>query len=542
MLKYVDLHNQKSNMKLITLFITTTLSFYCSAQIKKDYQLKQSSVFTDEYRHSTIVHSKNEGKDGCVIARSYKGSAPSTTQGYYIEHYNANMELVKNFEYEQENPPHHKYKMAMGVVSLENTMSFIDIFYNVKEKAYQCMAHNIDLKTNKITDIELFKVSRKELDDMGKITLSGLFYKGENSIDDGSPVAFITSEEKDAFAIMLTIRGKDKKYFKIYSFDNMLTKKLEYTCIRGNKNEDFHFNNINVANAGNTVYLLNMVHTADMKGKESLCELTEVSSGGERTGRFNNEGNLSESLKMFRKGNSIICAGFYIRPDSNWFDGVSYFEMDASTLEVKTIKHTPFSDDIRKYKKGNWIIRKYGKQLNFKGVIITDDGEIILNAEEYCEVTTTPMGGAGMVMGMGITGGNTFYYFDDIITVKINNLGEVDWVKNIGKNQIAEGPDDAYVSYTSIYKNNTLSLFLNIDRDVKTDGKGEVEFKQRIKSKSDLTVIKIDNYGNMSYEKLLDNENSYVPFMTAKGIVGLNDLFFLGRKGRDKQLLKITIQ
>lgn len=530
-------------MKLLILFITTTFSFCCCAQIKKEYQLTQSTVFTDEYRESTIIHSKNDGKDGCFITRSYKGNPPSTTQGYYIEHYNANMNVVKYFDYEQENPPHHKYKMAMGVVSLDNTMSFIDIFYNVKEKAYQCMAHSIDLITNKTSDTELFKVSRKELDDMGKITLSGLFYKGENSINDGSPVAFITSEEKDAFAIMLTIRGKDKKYFKIYSFDNALNKKLEYTCTRDDKKDEFYFKNISVANSGNTVYFLNMVHTDDMKGKKSLCELTEISSTGERTGRFNDEGNLSESLKIFKKGNSIICAGFYIHPESNWFDGVSYFEIDSNTLTVQKMKHTPFSDDIKKNKKGNWINHKYGKELHFKGVIITDSGDIILNAEEYSEVTTTPGGmGPGIGPGMGMAGSNTFYFYDDIITTKINNLGEVDWVKNIGKSQSAEGPNDAYVSYTSIYRNNMLSFFINIDKDVKTDSNGEIEFKQRRKNKSDLTVIKIDNDGNMQHEKLLDNDNSYVPFMTGRGIVGVNELFFLGRKGRDKQLIKITIQ
>ena len=72
-------------------------------------------------------------------------------------------------------------------------------------------------------------------------------------------------------------------------------------------------------------------------------------------------------------------------------------------------------------------------------------------------------------------------------------------------------------------------------------GDGRFEFKDVSKNKSNLNLIQIQNNGDLEYQKILDDEENEVPFMVSKGIISGDSVFFLGRKGTKKQLLKVTL-
>ena len=60
----------------------------------------KSDVFKDEYKHSYIYLVEDDGNGGVFIVRSYAGGIFSSGAGYYFEHYDSNLKLIKEYEYE----------------------------------------------------------------------------------------------------------------------------------------------------------------------------------------------------------------------------------------------------------------------------------------------------------------------------------------------------------------------------------------------------------------------------------------------------------
>jgi hypothetical protein len=178
------------------------------------------------------------------------------------------------------------------------------------------------------------------------------------------------------------------------------------------------------------------------------------------------------------------------------------------------------------------MIDKYGEEKNkelknliFKKIHITKNNDIIFNAEEFY-----------------VSGNNnqTFFNYDDIVSAKINRDGELVWARNINKSQYTTD-NDAYISYTSTIKNDDTYFFINASEKIKKLSNDRISFKHVRKNKSNLNIIRINKNGDFDFQEVLNNENNEVPFMVSQGIVNKESIFFLGKKGKDKQLLKISL-
>lgn len=514
-------------MKQALIACILLLCLVCHAQ--NTPKLTKSSVFKDKYNESYIVHVKEDGNGGLYMLRMFKEGILSAGSGYYLEHYDKNMTLIKDAEYAPDYNTHEKYKTLVGVFAAGNNLHLIDVQYNIKEKAFICNVHSADITTLQFTHKELLRFNREEADKLGTLKLSDLFYNSASVLDDSATVAFITDDSNSAFAIAFNLKSDKTKTLKLYSFDSSLTKKIEHTYKRDIKSKNYRFKNIDVANGGNSIYLLGAAHREENKRNTFTYEITHIGiDGQETTGNFTNTKPFNEALKMFMLKDKLVCAGFYAEPDSKWYDGVSYFEIDPKTLTMGNAVHTPFSEKMLTDKnKKHWWQAKLYKPLLFKSIIIAENNDIIINAEEYYIATVN---------------NQTTYNYDDIITTRITGTGEALWINNIRKSQYTYSADDvSFLSYTPVFKNDTAYYFINTSEKVKEIGEGLVEFKQSVKSRSDLTLIAIDSKGTMTYEKLLDDENNAVPFMTARGTVTPGNIYFLGRKGGNKQLLKVDL-
>ena len=43
------------------------------------------------------------------------------------------------------------------------------------------------------------------------------------------------------------------------------------------------------------------------------------------------------------------------------------------------------------------------------------------------------------------------------------------------------------------------------------------------------------------FQEILDDKDNEVPFMVSNGAISKNSIFFIGRKGKKKQLLKVML-
>jgi len=514
--------------KLITIlcFSLSTNLFYAQ---DISHSITKSEVFKDEYKNSFISLVEDDGNNGVFIVRSYVGGVFSSGAGYYFEHYDANLKLIKEFEFEMKRSEFEKYGSILGVVKNGEQVSLIDFVYNTKEKMFVCSA----LTSN----INAFKFDRKELFKLPYDDVMKSQWFGENQFDGDSGTNFILNEDKTAFVITIDIKDKTKETHKIYLFDNKLNKKIEHDFKRDIKDKKFKYENIDVSKDGNNLYLLGKVYTEEKKSKKEggkyQYELTRISNEGQSVQVFDTEEHFSGSLKTIVFEDKLTCIGFYSDRKDSRYKGISYFELDPITLAIRKSKYNPFTEQF--------IIDKYGKSkdkelknLSFRGLMITEQNEIVFNAEEYYVTTNYqryPNGGGYITYT---------YHYDDIVSAKIANDGSIIWARNINKRQ-STSDDDSYISYTSTVKGNDTYFFINTGEKVKRLSNDRIQFGQTSTRNSNLNVIKITPDGNFDFQEILDNEESEVPFMVSEGAISKNSVYFIGRKGKKKQILKVSL-
>ena len=504
------------------------LAMPLAVQAQNGPLLLKSEIFKDSSKESYIVYAKEDGTGGFYIVRMFKSGIIASPSGYYMEHYDKSLKLIKDFEYAPEFHAYEKYKTLIGVVSGQDQIHLIDIQYNIKEKAYLCLAHSANVTDFKFTTRELFRLDKEAIGKWGKLSLDGLFFSSVSTLNESSNVAFITDDSKSAFAIALNLKTQDKKTLMLYAFDNDLNKKLEHAYVRDVKSKHYIFKNIDIADGGNSAYLMGAVHLEENNSKTFTYEITHITNDGEKTEFVRNEKPYRESLKMLRVDNRLVLAGFYSEENAKWYTGVSYFEIDPVALKTVKIKHTPFSEQLLQGKQRTpWWQPKIFKPLVFKNFIVTEDNGLIINAEEYYITNNN---------------NNTYYNSDDIISASINKDGETLWVSNIDKEKYTQYESDLpFISYTPAYDNKTVHYFINTADEVKNLDDGTIQFRQKGKNRSDLTMVTISENGTMGYKTLLSTNDSDVPFMTANGIILPKAIFFMGRKGSKKQLLRVDL-
>lgn len=516
-------------MKKIIAIICITLSINISYAQGIPNSILKSEIFKDEYKHSFISLVEDDGNNGVFIVRSYMGGVFSSGAGYYFEHYDSNLKLIKEYEYEMKRSEIEKYGSILGVIMNGDQVSLIDFVYNTKEKAFVCSALTSSIKNFNFVKKELFRLASEE------VMKSQWF--GGNQFDGDSGTNFIVNEDKTAFAITIDIKDKNTETHKIFLFDNKLNKKIDHDFKRDVKDKKFKYENIDVSKDGNNLYLLGKVYTDEKKKKKEggkyQYELTRISNSGQVTQVFDTDEHFSGSLKTIVFEDKLTCIGFYSDRKDYRFKGISYFELDPITLAIRKSKYNPFTEQF--------IIDKYGKSkdkelknLSFRGIMITQQNEIVFNAEEYYMTSQYQM----MPNGGGYW--TYTYHYDDIVSAKIATDGNIIWARNINKRQATSG-DDSYISYTSTIKGNDTYFFINTGEKVKKLSNDRIQFGQTSTKKSNLNVIRITPDGNFDFQEILDDKDSEVPFMVSDGAISKNSVYFIGRKGKKKQILKVTL-
>lgn len=517
-------------MKKIALSLLLGLfSFHLFAQ-EIPHQILKSEVFKDKYKYSSIVLVGEDSDGGVIIIRSYQGGIFSSGIGYYFEHYDSNMKLIKEFEYPLKYSDVEKQSSVLGLFLNGNEVHIIDFLYNKEEKAYLCASNTANIGDFNFSKKELFRINSDEIKQFGYFSMFSL-----GSFDNDSGASMIINEDNSAFAITVDIKDKTEMH-KLFLFDNNLNKKIEHTFKRDIKDRKFHYENIDVSKDGNSLYLLGKVYTEEKKKKKEggryQYELTKITKDSEKTQVFDTDEHFVASLKTIVFQDRLVCIGFYSDRVDYRFKGITYFELDPTSLTIKKSKYNSFTEQF--------IIDKYGKEkdkelknLDFRKILITENNDIVFNAEEFYETThfyNTPNGSRT----------TTYYNYDDIVSAKINSQGEIVWARNINKRQVTSG-DDSYISYTSIVKGNDTYFFINTGEKVKKLKNDRIQFGQTSKNRSNLNVIRINQNGDFDFQELLDDKDNDVPFMVSDGAISNNSVFFIGRKGKKKQLLKITL-
>lgn len=507
-------------------------------------KISKGEVYKQKHKNSYTLKVEEDGNGGLLIINIFYVSALSSTYSYYLEHYDSNLKLINEYEYKiNESRFNLKNQTTLlGIIMNGNDLSFIEFKYDSSKTAYVCNALTSSIKDFDFKPKELFQISSELVD------MSPVFFGSDTRFDSDSGASMIVNEDKSAFSVAVDIKNKDYETHKLYLFDSALNKKIEHDFKRNIKDKKFIYENLNVSKDGNTMYLLGKAYTKEKEKKKEggkyQFELTKISKDSEKTVVFDTEEHYSSSLKTTIFPNRLTCVGFYSNINDDRYRGVSYFEVDPETMEIKKAKFNPFTEQFLFEKFGNKKEKvkekeKYKelKNLSFRQLFVTSNNEIIINAEEY--FTTEHHFNSSMNGGSQII---TTSHYNDIVSAKISTSGDMLWAKNINKNQSNRSLLPS-VSYKSIVKDENTYFFIYNDEKVETLDDGRLVFgrNQRSKKKAKFMAIRVDSKGNLDFKELFEDNDNEIPININNSIVSGNSIYFICKKEKKKQITKIIL-
>lgn len=524
-------------MKSFALLILLTISFHSSAQ---DISIVKSEIFKDSKKKTSLKYSLEDGNGGIVTIRAFYGGIRKRLKGYYIQYFDAQLKLIKEVEYESDD------NFIENAFIKDNQLHLIEYSLDKKEDKISFNAVSADLNQLKFSSREIISLSESNQQKYFRANILAFLINNHSEYDRNHAGEVVMSANNEYFVINFDIKNKDKETHKIFVFNNDFEKAYEHLIQKNIKDKYFEYESIEIDDADGTVYFLGKVfenesRRSKKKGRINYhFEIFKVDAQGQSNVRFKNEDKFVSSLELIKSPNRLTCIGFYGKQDDEKMNGVSLFNLDPQTLQIQEETFTPFSDRFLTDKYGNREGKKRRKKrkgiknIDFKSVYMMDNGDIILNAEEFYITThrqSMPNGGSSVY---------EVFHFNDIISLRIDKEGELKWARNINKKQT--GWENS--SYTSIPVGEDSYFFLNCSDNIKKLSADRIRFKQTRAKKSNLYMIRIDKDGNFDFEKLIDDKASKVYYKVNSGSVNLDNqtVTFAGTRKKKSRMLKLQIQ
>ncbi|TYP97906.1 hypothetical protein C7447_10372 [Tenacibaculum adriaticum] len=525
-------------MKKTTLLI---LLFISSLTIAQDFNITKSEIFKDKKKHSFLSFAIDDQDGGLITVRRYLGGFPfKKIKGYYIEHFDKDLKLKNEFDYEVD-----KSRIENAFVK-DGKLHLIEFENLSKEDQIVYRALSTDINNFNFKSKELLSISEDNIKTYFGFSLFTVFFNnGVDQMDGDHLGEVIMSKNNKFFAINFDFKDKEKETHKIFVFNDNLEMVYDKLIVKDIKDRLFKYNSIDVDDQDGSVYFLgksfeNNSTKKKKKGKANYhFELSKINKNGEKIASFKNPDKFIGSLSLVKNNGKISCVGFYGNKDEGKYNGACLFNLNPTSLALDAEKYNPFSETFLSDKYGDREGKKKRKKkkgltaIKFRSIEAMPNGDLVINAEEDYITTHTTFG------PNGTTSTTTVQHYDDIISLRLNNQGDLKWARNINKAQT--GYQNS--SFTPISVGEKTYFFINCSDKLKKLRDDRIQFKQTSAKNSNLYAISIDGDGAYDIKKLIDKKDSKVYYKVNNGIVSdhKNEVILLGKRKKDSQVIKINI-
>mgnify|MGYP003632576528 FL=1 len=496
------------------LFIINALSSFAQEELVS-YTIGEK--FHDKYRYSNMLAISDDGNEGTVVVRAYYTGIVLKPKGYFIEHYNKDLELVSEYNYKLKNANFIDAYVRNGQVYL------LFLEYNYNNRSYQYEVHRSPFSQFQFTKETILSIASEPVEQ----PLDRNFYN--RNFSSGFTTSILFNDEKSAFAITTHYKKRKVDQHIIHVFNANLNKIMEHDFSDEVEEKNYAFENIAFSKDLQNVYLVGKAYFKKKRfnatERKFQYEMVRISNSSRSVQSFYTPGKFPEALKPIFRGDELLCVGFYADRKDNRYNGISFFSLDSKSLEIKTEKFNPFSEQF--------MMDKFGRK-----EVVVDNDFILFNAEEYFtsnSVQSNSSGGRVMV---------TRYHHNDIISAKLSVTGDLVWARNINKTEVTQG-DGAYASYSSYTKNNTTYFFISTSSENPQQlSDDRIMFKQGLSRNRNVFLIRLDENGHMKYSKVIDDTEARLPLMVSVPYIDrLNDeLMFYAKRGTKKQLVQVGVK
>lgn len=520
--------------------LTLIVLFICTSTFAQEVDMTKSAIFKDKKKNSILSFSLEDNKGGLITIRGYGGGFfGGRIKGYYIQHFDENLKIIEELDYKIDG------NIIKNAFVKDEKLHLIEMINDNKKDIFSIDVKTSDINKLSFTSQNLLSFSEDKI----KTSLFSImgFTNGWNQVDGNHLGEVILSARNNFIVINFDIKNKKQETHKIYVFNSNFERVYEKLITRNIKDKLFKYNDITVDDENGTVYFLGKSYENNSRKSKKRngeanyhFELIKVNKDITKVVSFKEPQRFIGSLTLLNEKNKITAIGFYGKKDEGRYNGVCVFDLDPSTLELRSKKFNDFSEKFMFDKYGNKTKRKKRKKakgvsnIDFKSVFLMENGEIVLNAEEFFMITHTSMGPNGAMSTY------TSYHYNDIISLRINADGTLKWSRNINKRQVGV----FNTSFTALAIDGTSYYFINCSDKIKTSKAGQIIFGGTNSKKSNLYVISVDGNGKIGYKKLIDDKDSKVYYQVNDGVIDLGNqsVTLIGKKKKYTQVLKLKLK
>lgn len=520
--------------------LTMTLLLFVSISFSQDISITKSDIFKDKKKHSTLSFSLESDNGGIVTIRSYYSGLGYKLKGYYIQYFDANLRLLQELDYEV------KDKTIKNAFLKDDQLHLIEVETLKKEDKITIGVSSTGLNSLNFTYRELLNFSEDNVKKYFGISIFPfVFNNGFNQADGNHMGEVIFSENERFFAINFDFKNKEKETHKVFVFNNNFEPIYEKLIVKDMKDKLFEYNSFEVDDQDGTVYFLGKAYENGKRqtkkdGKVNYhFELHKINTDGEKKISFKSDDTFIESLYLVKNSKRLACVGFYGKREEYKLNGVCVYDLDPKTLETKFKKFNEFSEEFLTDKYGNKEGKKKRKKnkginnIDFKGVYLMANNDVVINAEEFYITTHTTMGANGSMNT------RTVYHYNDIMSIRLDPQGNLKWARNINKAQT--GTTNS--SFSTLPVDDKTYFFINCSDNVKKLSADRIAFKQTSSKRSNLYAISIDGNGHFDYKKLIDDKESKVYYKVNGGVTNMDKetVFLLGERKKNGRIIKLQV-
>lgn len=457
-----------------------------------------SEIFNEEKFKTSLLFAEEDSDGDIYIVRDFLSSYVAP-KGYYIEHYDKNLKLLKKASIEI------NASELRGLFLFEDEVRLIEFRYIAKEKRYSFVALQLKKSDFSISETELLSIDRTEIKKYDHYGIRKEPDFGALRVFNFGDVTI--SENKKFFVIQLYKKEKKGLSFYVKTFRANFEELYTHSVFEGRSNkgnsrskEVILTQQVILDNNGD-VYLLGKLYPDDgmveiKRGKPNYSyQLVQLSKDRVKFASLPIQDKFVNSLAMLIDGEFAYCFGLYSDDFGNILKmqqqvGTIRFKIDKAGMSISDSKYSLFKKQFQLDKYGKYN-EKGAKLVTLRTFDFTDDGGIIFNTEEYFR-TIKHRGGIS----------NTHNSYSDIMSFKIDTYGEVVWSRNINKRQITKHRSDiSKFSFASFIIGNGTKILFNTDPDIDQMSDGRRKFKTNwLSSRQRFITASISDNGGLSYE------------------------------------------
>lgn len=525
-------------MKISFLTAFVLLAFSAQAQIAKVTD-KASVTYGPELSasRSTLSGVLAYANDGYYVLRSEKGN-------YIIEFIDMNMVTKKSFEI----PDDLEYKEKKRK---------IEKLFMVGENIYMITYQTATKENIQYFFIESLNSNTLALNNDMKVLYEYSYEKKRETVN---TVSILVADDKKHFLVYRNIldeKGEDET-FNVKMMDASLNIKWEKEFKLPYLASLFSVSRMFIDSKANMYFLGTLAKEKRVSKRSAGSNYTTHVIAVLNEGQDIEDLELKLDTKFISDcqitvaGNGdIIAAGFYSEIGSQTLKGSFYMSVDAKTRQVKSSNMKEFSFELltenmtEKQAKKAEKKKDKGKNLelyeySIDKLIADKDGSVTMVAEQYYVhvVTTTTYSN-----GQSRTTTTYHYYYNDILVVRINAAGEIQWNCKIPKRQHSINDGGLYSSYVMTKVDKTLYFIFNDHPDNLVEVEDN-KFKNMVPGKEvAVCFTTLNDEGKYEKELLFTAEkrdNKVRPKVCDDAKPG--EFFLFSERGKDYQFERVIIK